>query len=140
MAMWKKTDAKTKAKILEKKINNPDLSTRDIAKDIWGINNTTVNDIINTHLPQLPTDSQAVAKLIDTNNNLQSLADNLLKEWIIAKDEKVTPWHLVSLRESTFKQNQLLTGKPTDIQDVKFKDLEWKPLSELLEYINNATR
>lgn len=109
----KKTSIEVKAEILEKKINNPDASTRDIANAIWDIDNTTVNDILQANLPQLPTESVAVANLITRNDNLLSSADALLQKMIDAW-ENIRASDLVSVRESAFKQNQLLQGKPTD--------------------------
>tara|TARA_R110000850_G_scaffold218562_1_gene344143 strand:+ start:96 stop:356 length:261 start_codon:yes stop_codon:yes gene_type:complete len=81
-------------------------------------------------LPEVRKSSENIAALIDSNNNLQSLADSLLSEMITNKDDKVTPASLVSLRESTFKQNQLLTGKPTD--NLQVNDLKDVTTAELL--------
>ena len=58
--------------------------------------------------------SDAIADLIDRNNTLQSLWDKYLVEMLENKDERITAPSLVSLRESTFKQNQLLTGWATE--------------------------
>ena len=109
----KKTPIKLKAEILEKKINNPDASTRDIANEIWGIDNTTVNDILQANLPQLPTESRAVADLITRNDNLQSSADKLLQA-MLKEGKELRASDLVSIRESAFKQNQLLTWGKTE--------------------------
>tara|TARA_R110000868_G_scaffold178700_4_gene418537 strand:+ start:16281 stop:16508 length:228 start_codon:yes stop_codon:yes gene_type:complete len=54
-----------------------------------------------------------VANLITRNDKLQSTADALLQSLIDAgEDIKISD--LVSVRESAFKQNQLLTGKATE--------------------------
>jgi len=132
MTKWKKTSIKVKAEILEKKINNPDASTRDIAKAIWDIDNTTVNDILQANLPQLPTESFAVANLITRNDKLQSSADTLLQK-LLDEWKEIRASDLVSIRESAFKQNQLLTwGKTENIGITTLSDEEQKNLLKLL--------
>jgi hypothetical protein len=71
-----------------------------------------------------------VADLVTRNNNLQSSADALIAEMIASKDESITIAQLTSLRESTFKQNQLISGKPTDRIDIG--NLKELTTSELL--------
>ena len=134
MAQGKKTSIKVKAEILEKKINNPDASTRDIAEAIWDIDNTTVNDILQAHLPQLPTESVAVANLITRNDSLQSSADALLQKLIDAW-EGIKVSDLVSVRDSAFKQNQLLTGKATEkvVFDTSTMNKAFEVAKELLK-------
>ena len=112
MAKGKKTSTKTKANIIEEKINN-NSQWSDIAKKIW-VPERTVQNILKNEFAEVCGESKAIANLIDSNNALQSAADSLLAEMIVNKDDKVTPASLVSLRESTFKQNQLLTGGVTD--------------------------
>jgi hypothetical protein len=51
---------------------------------------------------------------VTRNNNLQSSADALIAEMIASKDDSITIAQLTSLRESTFKQNQLISGKSTE--------------------------
>lgn len=111
----KKTSIDIKAKVIESKINNPNKSSRDIASELgWSVSNDTVCDIINNDLPQVATDSNAVADLVTRNNNLQSSADALIAEMIASKDQSITIAQLTSLRQSTFTQNQLINGKPTE--------------------------
>ena len=111
----KKTDSKTKKEIIEKKLNNPDLSSRDIEKALgWIVSNDTVCDVIKDDLPQVATESQRIANLIDTNNNLQSLADAMIALKIKSGEESIKLSELVSLRDSTFKQNQLVKWSATE--------------------------
>ena len=112
--MWrgKATSSEDKAKIIEAKINT-DGSTRDIESETW-IPHETVAKVLREEFTQVCTKSEKIAKLVDRNDNLMSLADSYLAELITAKDEKVTAGHLVSLRESAFKQNQLLTWGATE--------------------------
>jgi hypothetical protein len=101
------------------------MSSRDIAteisRELWDVSNDTVCDILNEDLPQVATESQAIANLLDTNNELQSLADLAIKKKILAWEESIRISELVSLRESTFRQSQLIQGKSTDNSEVKIK-------------------
>lgn len=116
----KKTPIDIKAKIIESKINNPSKSSRDIASEFnWVVSNDTICDILNDDLPQVATESQRIASLIDTNNNLQSLADERLKEMLADWEETIRISELVQVRESTFKQNQLLTWKSTENNSIE---------------------
>lgn len=108
MARGKKTDSNTKAKVIETKINNPDASSRDIAKELWNVSNDTVCDIINNDLPQVATQSQKITELVDRNDNLMSLADKRLAELLINPDEVIKASELVSIRDSAFKQNAVI--------------------------------
>ena len=121
---WKKTDIETKAKIIEAKICNPNKSSRDIAQDLWWIvSNDTVCDVLNNDLPQVATESIAIADLVTRNNKLQSSADDLIAEMIANKDESITIAQLTTLRESTFKQNQLIKWESTENIWISWYDL-----------------
>jgi hypothetical protein len=76
-------------KIIEARINN-DTTGSDIARSL-GIPGRTVRNVLATELANVCHKSSAVAKLIDNNNKLQSLADTLLEDYINSKDEKLTP-------------------------------------------------
>lgn len=123
---WKKTNIETKAKIIESKINT-NAQWSDIADSLW-IPERTVNNIIKNEFAEVCRDSEKVAELVDRNNRLQSLADKMIEDKIITGDEVIKISELVSLRQSTFTQNQLLTGKATEnvniIWDV-LKDIQW---------------
>ena len=120
----KKTDIETKAKIIEAKINT-DAQGSVIAEDLW-IPERTVQHILNTEFAEVCGNNSAVSDLVTRNNNLQSSADALIAEMIASKDESITIAQLTSLRESTFKQNQLISGKSTE--NVNFV---WDVLSEI---------
>lgn len=132
MARWKRTSAEIKAKVIEEKINNPDLSSRDIEERTW-INYRTSSRIINEELSQVVSQSERVAELIDMNNDLQSLADERIKQLLASWEETIRISELVQVRESTFKQNQLLTGKPTERTSVNIvKDMSDDELLKML--------
>lgn len=121
---WKKTDIETKAKIIESKINT-NAQWSDIADILW-IPERTVNNIIKNEFAEVCRDSEKVAELVDRNNRLQSLADKMIENKIIKWEEIIKISELVSLRQSTFTQNQLLTGKATENVNIL-----WDVLSEI---------
>lgn len=121
---WKKTDIETKAKIIESKINT-NAQWSDIADTLW-IPERTVNNIIKNEFAEVCRDSEKVAELVDRNNRLQSLADKMIEDKITTGDEVIKISELVSLRQSTFTQNQLLTGKATENVNIL-----WDVLSEI---------
>lgn len=107
----KRTDLEIQAEIIERLIKW-ELGS-DIAKDAW-VHESTVSRIKETKLREVASESEKVAELIDRNDNLQSAADTLIADLIASKDDSVTVAQLTTLRESTFKQNQLLQGKSTE--------------------------
>lgn len=107
----KKTSADIKAKIIEAKINT-DAQGSIIAEEL-DIPERTVQNILQTEFAEICGKSDAVANLITRNDKLQSSADALLQK-MIDSWEDIRASDLVSVRESAFKQNQLLQWKPTD--------------------------
>lgn len=112
MARGKKTDIETKAKIHEMKINT-NAQWSDIAREV-NIPERTVNNILDKEFAEVCRESEKIAELVDRNNRLQSLADKMIEQKIISWEEVIKISELVSLRQSTFTQNQLITWKPTE--------------------------
>lgn len=129
MAIGKRTSSEIKSKIIEAKINDPDLSCRDIAENV-DTDYSTVSRILKNDLQQVATQSQCIANLIDTNNNLQTLADARIKEALENKEESIKVSDLVTIRESAFKQNRLLTNESTE-------NIKIDPIKSILEEIGN---
>lgn len=121
MARWKRTPIDLKAKIIEEKINNVDSSNRDIEEKTW-VPHETVAKVLRDEFAQVCTNSPVVSDLVTRNNNLQSAADALIAEMIANKDESITIAQLATIRESTFKQNQLIEWKSTENNKVT---IEW---------------
>ena len=109
----KKTSIEDKAKIVEAKINNISKSAKEIAEEV-GISERTASRVIKDDLAKIGDKSSAMAKLIDTNNNLQTIADELLVKKMLDSPEDVRTSELVSLRKSTFEQNRLMQGESTE--------------------------
>lgn len=121
MTRGKKTDIETKAKIVEEKINTF-WSARDI-EQTTGIPHETVSKVLRDEFAQICTETEKVAELVDRNNRLQSLADKLIESKIQNWEENIKISELVSLRQSTFTQNQLISGKATTIVEVSWYDI-----------------
>ena len=115
---WKKTSIFTKAKIHEMKINT-NAQWSDIAKEV-NIPERTVNHIIDTEFAEVCRESEKVSELVDRNNRLQSLADKLIEQKMLSWEEIIKISELVSLRQSTFTQNQLITWWATDNTKIEF--------------------
>lgn len=107
MARWKKTSSEDKARVIEAKINNPDLSTRDIEKLTW-VNRQTSSDILKKEIPEILSKSDTIAKLIDDNHRIMNITWlhilDKLKDW-----DKVSIRDLKDLRDFAIKQNTLLS-------------------------------
>lgn len=127
----KKIDVETKARVIEEKINNPDLSSRDIEEITW-VDHTTITHILNKDFQQVSTESERIAAAIDRNDNLQVLADvwidKLTKEWDVRVSE------LVSVKRVWWEQNQTMRWNASIIHWFK-GDLSGKSGDELLMYI-----
>ena len=119
MARWKKTDIETKAKIIEERINTF-WSSRDIEQST-GIPHETVAKVLREDFAQVCTESEKVAELVNRNDRLQSLADKMIEDKIVSWEENIKISELVSLRQSTFTQNQLISGKSTDNSTLTIK-------------------
>jgi predicted transcriptional regulator len=109
---WQKTPIEIKAKIIEAKINrNAQWSV--IAEEL-GIPERTVNNIIQHDLAEVCRESESVSNLIDRNDRLQSLADERIERMIQNWEENIKLSELVSVRESAWKQNQVIKWDPTE--------------------------
>lgn len=120
MTRWKRTDLDVQAEVIEWLVNWKLWS--DIAKNLW-IHESTVSRIKDTKLQEVASESEKVAELIDRNNSLQSAADALIAKMIAEEHQSVTIAQLTTLRQSTFTQNQLLTGKATERLEVTGYDI-----------------
>ena len=102
-----RTKDELKVKVIEAKINEPDITLREI-EESTGVNRETARKIIDEELPEVVQGSDNVKSLFEKNVELQSSADALINEMIANKDKSITVAQLTSLRDSTFKQNQLI--------------------------------
>lgn len=108
----RKTPIDIKAKIIEAKINtNAQWSV--IAEEL-GVPERTVNNIIQQDLAEVCRESESVSNLIDRNDRLHSLADERIERMIQNWEENIKISELVSLRESAWKQNQVIKWDPTE--------------------------
>jgi len=117
-----RTPIEVKTKAIEWIING-ELGSK-IADNLW-IHESTVSRIKDSNLQEVASESKRIADLIDTNDNLQSLADKLIAEKLLNKEETVRISELVTLRESTFKQNQVIKWLASDKVDWNFT-IKWE--------------
>lgn len=122
MARGKRTSSEDKAKVISKKIENPDLSLRDIERET-GVNRQTTSDIIQEDLPEVLTSSDKVLNLVNVNIEIMNDGKEIIKK--IVREIKDDSWSvkinwmqdvksLSSIIEDAFKQNQLLTWGATE--------------------------
>jgi len=106
---WKNTSSEDKAKVITAKLNNPDLSTRDL-EEKTGINYMTASRIIKQDLWQVVTQSKVIAQMIDDNNKLLDITGAILVDDLIHRienKEEVRKDELVRIRDLAYKQNTL---------------------------------
>ena len=85
------------------------------------MNDRTAQHIIKEELAEVCVKSDKIAELIDRNNELMSMADKRLKELLVNPEERLKATDLVSIRDSGFKQNQLVQGKNTESSNITIK-------------------
>lgn len=108
---WRKgklTSSEKKAAVIAAKINNPDLSTRDIQKKT-GVSKSVVATTLKNDLGQVRTKSENIANLIDRNKELHTLIDAELKSRLLDDDKTwIRTSELTQLKWEVFKQDQVL--------------------------------
>lgn len=135
----KRTDAETKAKIIEIKLNDPDKSTRDIEKEM-GIAHETIANVLREDLAQVSTHSEQIASFIDANKRIIAIGQRILETKIpVVEIEGMTDLNSLSaIMDKAHKQNQLTEGKATERHE--FVDVSIMSPEERLEYIKSLTR
>lgn len=123
MARWKKTPEETKAKVVELKMQNPELSSYDIAKQLewtdYEVSADTIQDIL-SELPQLTATPKwekilaTMDEIIDWIADITRLAINPIRDKVIAKELTVSDLKALNdIAKNNFDRRQLLTGKET---------------------------
>ena len=124
MARGKRTSSEDKAKVISKKIENPDLSLRDI-EEHTNVKKSTAKDILDNDLEEVRTSSDKMIDLVNVNISILANWKKVIER--IVKDVADNPetskiqinWmqdvkSLSSIIEDAFKQNQLLTWGATE--------------------------
>lgn len=102
---------------VSEKLNNPHISFREIGER-FGIHPNILIRLTQKAGYKLPTKPH-VADIIEKNGYLVGMADSIIAERLLGGAEDVRTADLIALRESAFKQNQLLGGKPTELIGIK---------------------
>ena len=113
MVQGRITPTKTKAKVIAMKLSNPDTSNREIAKKVW-IDSSTVNDIVNIDIPQLPSIDERMSKLLEWHIKIQEKIQAIKLKRIDTAEEDRWDTVLDNWDSTSFKTSQLLQGKATD--------------------------
>lgn len=111
MAQGKRTDIKTKAKVIKAKLENIDKPNTQIAKDLW-IDDTTVGDIIRKDLPKLPEIDVEMGKLLRWDLEIMLTIQTQKKERLATKE--VRDGDMDSWENTAFKRSQLIQWKNTE--------------------------
>ena len=130
-----RTKDKDKASVISKKIQNPDITLREIAEQTW-VPQSTADDIIKNVMPEVRKSSEIIASIID--NDMESVhtmslitkrfaKETLMKEELDKGDVSVAN----TTTESAFKRSQLLKWNATEIIDIW--DFSTKTQKELEE-------
>ena len=124
MARWKRTPEETKAKVVELKISNPELSSHDIESQLkwteWEVSNDTVCDIIKD-LPQLAT-TEKWSKILSTMDEIIDWIASITSSSVKMIQGKLNDWtlnvsdlkYLNDIAKNNFDRRQILTWKPTE--------------------------
>lgn len=138
----KRTDIETKANIVIDKINNPDLSVRDLAEK-YDVGKSTASDIISEVIDEVRTSSDIVSEIVTDALEASKIMGKVtlkMAEDIQSRQLQVEEWaewfkpttdEIRTLNATVaewFKRSQLLQGKATEnvnvIWDV-LKQLQW---------------
>ena len=133
MAQGKKIDTDTKANIVADKINNPDLSTRDLAEQHW-VWKSTVADIIDEIPEELRTNSGKWEKILATMDEIIDWIASITSESVKTIQCKLKEWtltvsdlkYLNDIAKNNFDRKQILTWKATVNVNIL-----WDVLSEI---------
>lgn len=139
----KSTSEQTKAKVTELKIQNIELSSYDIAKQLewteWEVSADTIQDIIKD-LPQV-TATEPWKAQIDRLDSIISVIEAITNKSVIQFQQK--DYHTVNdiktlndIAKNNFDRKQILTGKPTDI--FKHEWLSTEQADKIAKLYNNG--
>ena len=114
----KRTDSETRVSIATAKLANPDLSTRDIAEELWA-SKSSVARIIEEELGQIGSNEKKKA-LMDINLDIIAKGKALICYSIgsLPLERYSDLSQLSTIVETAFKQNELLWGNATERIDI----------------------
>lgn len=126
----KKTSSEKTVEVITKKLENPDLSLRDLEKET-GVNRQTNSRILNKELKEVVSSSDKAGKLLDMSLNIVNMGVSIIEDEIRALKAKESDLQINSMNdlkqlswtiEENFKRSQLLQDKPTSnitVNDLK---------------------
>jgi len=141
MAKGKPTKEETKAKVVELKMNNPELSSHDIEKMLawteWEVSNDTVCDIINA-LPQLATTEKGmrqIERLDSIVGSIEEITNELVINLRQKKDHTINDVKTLNeISKTNWERSQLLKWKATaNVKVSGFREYSTEELLKQLE-------
>lgn len=121
----KRTPEETKAKVTELKIQNIELSSYDIAKQLewteWEVSADTIQDILK-ELPHLTAQSEKWTKILATMDEIIDWIASITSLSVKTIQGKIEEWTLSvsdlkalnDIAKNNFDRKQILTWKPTE--------------------------
>lgn len=134
-----RTKDQDKAKVIEAKVNNPDMTLKEIEEQT-GVKSKTAHDILKKDLPEVRKSSENIAKVIDTNNSIISVAKGLINTYLPTLEIKSHQdlKSIDSIAESAIKQNQLFNNKPTEKVEMDI-NIENASMQQMIDYLKDTT-
>ncbi len=133
--MWSHIQEKIKANIINDKINDPTMTTRELQKKYEkdGVkSNSTIWVLIKKEITQ---NEQNFKELIQQNNDIIKQANQLILDKFLNQKESLRISEISTVKDVSFRQNQLLTGWATDNINLNIADLSSKTAEELQEML-----
>jgi hypothetical protein len=118
MQKWQKVNNKLKAEIINIKLNNPNISDREIQRNIPSIkSNKTISNIVNKEFAQ---NTHSYEKIINNNISIIEQSQNIIFNWLNKVEIKdINDLSKVSnIMYHAVKQNQLINWKDNDIKQL----------------------
>ena len=135
----KKTHSRDKAKVIEAKLNDPEMSLRDIEKET-GIDHNSVWRTINEVPSLIETSWNKGRQMIEKLHSIVDDIINIQKKSLKTFSQMADEWELSTkevkdlsdIGKTNRERAQVLEWKPTDISKIDF-NLEGKSIKELEE-------
>lgn len=130
MARGKRTPEETKAKVIELKLLNLELSSYDIAKELewtdYEVSADTIQDIIK-ELPQVTAQSEKWTKILATMDEIIDWIASITSLSVKTIQSKIEEWTLSvsdlkalnDIAKNNFDRKQILTWKPTENNSIE---------------------
>lgn len=128
MPRWKRTSDETRAKVIELKLWNLDLSSHDIEDMLkgteWQVSSETVCDIINTMAQIGTTDrwQKQIKRLEDIVSTIEEITHKAIARMVDKEDLSINDIRsLNDISKTNFERKRLIAGDSTENTDITIK-------------------